>query len=177
MKYLTILFLFFFFGANSQKTYPYLYKDSIGDEYIVLTLQQAQKLDNATEFSPALFKDNTAYYKLVDSVYHQKIKSAIEEVVVVKDNEINIMKKSFEETQFTIENLKWIIDEQKEQINVLEEKDTVNKEIILKKSSNIDELNTIIESKEHEIKKQRKDSNRAILFGVISFVVAFVISI
>lgn len=177
MKYLTFVFLFLFFGANSQKTYPYLYKDSMGDEYIVLTLQQAQKLDNATEFSPVLFKDNTAYYKLVDSVYHQKIKMAIKEVVNIKDNEINSIKKDYEETQSTVETFKLTIDEQKNEISTLEKKDSLNKEIIYLNKNKIHELNTMIDTKESEIKKQRKDSNKAILFGIISFVVAFIISI
>jgi hypothetical protein len=177
MKYLTFIFLFFIIGVNAQKTYPYLYKDSIGDEYIVLTLQQAQKLDNATEFSPVLFKDNTAYYKLVDSIYHQKIRSAINEVVSIKDNEISGIKKSYEETQYTVENLKLTIDDQKTKISILENQDIQNKEIIKKNLNDIEGLNSVISIKDTEIVKQRKDSNKAILFGVISFVVAFIVSI
>jgi mevalonate kinase len=177
MKYLTFIFLFFIVGVNAQKTYPYLYKDSIGDEYIVLTLQQAQKLDNATEFSPVLFKDNTAYYKLVDSIYHQKIKSAIDEVVTVKESEISVIKKSYEETQYAMENLRFIIDDQKTKISILENQDIQNKETIRKNMSNIEDLNNNISVKEREISKQKKDSNKAILFGVISFVVAFIVSI
>lgn len=177
MKYLTFLFLFFTIGINAQKTYPYLYKDSIGDQYIVLTLQQAQKLDNATEFSPVLFKDNSAYYKLVDSIYHQKIKSAIKEVVTIKEDEINVIKKNYEETQNSVDTLKAIVDEQKTKISELENQDIQNKEDIRKKTNNIDELNETLKSKEDQISKQRRDSNKAILFGVISFVVAFIISI
>lgn len=177
MKYLTFLFLFFTIGINAQKTYPHLYKDSIGDEYIVLTLQQAQKLDNATEFSPVLFKDNSAYYKLVDSIYHQKIKSAIKEVVTIKEDEINVIKKNYEETQNSVDTLKVIINEQKTKISELENQDIQNKEDIRKKTNNIDELNETLKSKEDQISKQRRDSNKAILFGVISFVVAFIISI
>ena len=177
MKYLTFLFLFFTIGINAQKTYPHLYKDSIGDEYIVLTLQQAQKLDNATEFSPVLFKDNSAYYKLVDSIYHQKIKSAIKEVVTIKEGEINVIKKNYEETQNSLDTLKVIIDEQKTKISELQNQDIQNKEDIKKKTNNINELNETLKSKEDQIYKQRRDSNKAILFGVISFVVAFIISI
>jgi septal ring factor EnvC (AmiA/AmiB activator) len=177
MKYIILFFIFFAFGLNAQKTYPHLYKDSIGDEYIVLTLQQAQNLDNATEFSPVLFKDNSAYYKLVDSICYQKISSAINEIVSIKDNEISGIKKSYEETQYIMENLKLTIDDQKTKISILENQDIQNKKTIEKNLNNIEDLNNIIRDKNTEIVKQRKNSNKAILFGVISFVFAFIVSI
>lgn len=177
MKYLIFLLLFFTIEINAQKTYPYLYKDSLGDEYIVLTLHQAQKLDNATEFSPVLFKDNSAYYKLVDSIYHQKIKSAIKEVVTIKEEEISVIKKNYEQTQNSVDTLSIIIYNQKTKISKLETQDIQNKEDIRNKTSNIQELNETLKNKEDQIAKQRRDSNKAILFGVISFVVAFIISI
>lgn len=176
MRYLTFLFLFFSSFINGQKTYPYLYQDSVGHEFIVLTLEQAQKLDNATEFSPVLFKDNMAYYKLVDSIYNQKIKTAINEVVNVKDDEISIINKKYAETKIYGDSLRIIIDNQKTEISELEKKDIENIENITTKIDEIEELKTSLKIKEIEIIRHKRNTKKAIIFGVISFTISIILN-
>jgi hypothetical protein len=177
MRFLFFIFIFFFTKVNAQKSYPYLYTDSLGDNYIVLTMEQAQKLDNATEFSPVLFKENATYYKLVDSIYNEKIKFAVQEITDIKEIEINSIKNSCDEKQFMVDNLKWIVDQQKIEISLLGQKDSINQTILKVKENNLISLDNTLKIKESELKKQRKTVNTAIGFGIISAIVAFILSI
>lgn len=168
MKYLIIFFLLFSTAIFSQKTYPYLMVDSVGDQYIVLTLEQAQKLDNATEFSPTLWKNNVAYYKLIDSLCESKI--------LIKDNQIDSL--VFLEKYLT-EQLNLSSDliskfEYKSKIydsQINEYQKRVDLEV-----NNRNQLEETIKSNQNVIKQQRKEINFAIGFGIITAIISFIAS-
>jgi hypothetical protein len=177
MRYLTIIFLFIISNINAQKNYPYLDQDKDGISIIILTEEQARKLDNATEFSPELFKNNAQYFKFVDSLYDKKIKIAIKEVADFKTEEINRIKKDNDKKEMTINGLNNAIDQQKSMISFMENENVNLKQLELLNNQKLKDLQTNLELKELEVKKHKRDTNIAIGFGILSGVVAFLFSL
>lgn len=169
MRILLFLLLLLPLSTYSQKSYPYLYEDSIGDQFVILTFEQAQRLDNATEFSPILWKNHTSYYQLVDSLCEKKLESKNFQINTLKSN-IDTLKgwsitymKSYEvckeklgSTQNKNDVLIEINDSLKQKIQSMEEHDLVQ---------------------EKELKKSKRETNLSIAFGFISTVVIFLISL
>lgn len=153
----------------SQKSYPYLMIDSVGDQFVVLTLEQAQKLDNATEFSPILWKENVAYLKLVDSLCNHKIN--------IKNNEIDSLKtiqKSLEESLVVTSEL---IDLLKDRVDVSDQQIYDYQRRIETQNLNQIQLEKTIIHNEKIIKNQRKEMNMAIGFGIVTAIISFLIAI
>lgn len=169
MKNILFLILLFCSTLTAQKTYPYLLIDSVGDQFVVLTLEQAQKLDNATEFSPKLWKENVVYYKLVDSLCNQKLS--------IKDTQLDSFRL---ESNFLKEQL-----ETSERLNnLLESKFKMNDELLTQYKSEFEIMKsekTIYEEKiklnEKIIKQQRKEMNIVIGFGIVTTIISFLIAI
>jgi len=167
MKYV-ILFLIMSNVMFSQKLYPLLTTDYQGDQIVVLTLEQAQKLDNATEFSPKLWRESVVYYKLIDSLCNIKIN--------IKDSEIDSLKFLTDKLKDTLtvanksneqlnDRLK-ISDEQiyyyQQHIEIQEKKEQILK-------------NQIVENEKY-ISKQNKNINKSIAFGIIAAVISFIVA-
>jgi hypothetical protein len=169
MKYITILLLFFTFVCSSQKSYPYLYQDSVGSQFVILTLEQAQKLDNATEFSPLLWKDHTSYYQLVDSLCEKKLET--------KNLQIETLKKNIDTiTEWSVTYMK-SYELCKNNVEILNNKSEVTNDIntVLKdKVSSLEERNN---QQYFELKRTKRDMNIAILFGFVATIGAFIISL
>lgn len=169
MKYITLFFLFLSFSLSSQKTYPYLYQDSIGKQFVVLTLEQAQKLDNATEFSPILWKDHTSYYTLVDSLCEKKLEN--------KNIQIHELKKNID--TLTIWSSAYIKSYElcKNQVELLHNRTEISDEINKNLKLKIESLEKYSQDQEKQLKRAKKETNLAIIFGILSSVVFFVISL
>jgi hypothetical protein len=166
MKYITILFLFLIGTINGQKSYPYLYSDSVGSQFVVLTIEQAQKLDNATEFSPTFWKDVNKYYIHVDSL----CKIEIEEKNNIVDSLSLVNKTLNEVTNIMSESISvrdTIIKSKNQIIKKLEG------EIILNNEKHENE----IKFKDKEIKKKNRDIKYLGGFSIILMIGVVISSI
>lgn len=159
MKYITILFLLFFELLNGQKTYPYLFSDSVGNQFVVLTLHQAQKLDNATEFSPTFWKDVNKYYIHVDSLCTMEIEVKNKQIdsLSTMNTELNHMVKI---VYNSIPQRDEIIKSQNKEIKTLKE------QLLLKDDVNYVQFQ-VINTKDKEIKKKNRDIKYLSGFSII----------
>lgn len=166
MKYITILFLFFIGTINGQKSYPYLYSDSVGSQFVVLTFEQAQKLDNATEFSPTFWKDVNKYYVHVDSL----CKIQIDEKNNVVDS-LNLLNQSLKQiTSIMSESISMrdtMIKSKNQIIKNLEDEMMINNQ----------KYNDTVKFKDKEIKKKNRDIKYLSGFSIILMVGVVVSSI
>lgn len=166
MKYITILFLFFIGTINGQKSYPYLYSDSVGSQFVVLTFEQAQKLDNATEFSPTFWKDVNKYYVHVDSL----CKIQIDEKNNVVDS-LNLLNQSLKQiTSIMSESISMrdtLIKSKNQIIKNLEDEMMINNQ----------KYNDTVKFKDKEIKKKNRDIKYLSGFSIILMVGVVVSSI
>ena len=166
MRYITILFLFFIGTINGQKSYPYLYSDSVGSQFVVLTFEQAQKLDNATEFSPTFWKDVNKYYVHVDSL----CKIQIDEKNNVVDS-LNLLNQS----------LKQITSIMSESISMrdtlIKSKNQIIKNLEAEMMINNQKYNDTVKFKDKEIKKKNRDIKYLSGFSIILMVGVVVSSI
>lgn len=75
---LTLIFLILTFISFSQKDYPKIITDSLGNKFVILTYQQAQKIDNDYEILALLEKAGAecdsltlSYIKVIDEQGNQ----------------------------------------------------------------------------------------------------------
>lgn len=75
---LIIITLLLSFNSYSQKGYPKIEKDSLGNKIVIMTYEQAQKIDNAFELLNLLEKSgaecdslNLSYIKVIDKLEKQ----------------------------------------------------------------------------------------------------------
>lgn len=88
--------------VNSQTT-PYFIEDSTGNRYVVLSESQARTLDNLSDYSPILWKDNSCK-EVVDSV-RNKVESECKIEIQSRDFKISQSDKEKEIMRFKIDNL------------------------------------------------------------------------
>lgn len=166
MRYITILFLFFIGTINGQKSYPYLYSDSVGSQFVVLTFEQAQKLDNATEFSPTFWKDVNKYYVHVDSL----CKIQIDEKNNLVDS-LNLLNQSLKQiTSIMSESISMrdtMIKSKNQIIKNLEDEMMINNQ----------KCNDTVKFKDKEIKKKNRDIKYLSGFSIILMVGVVISSI
>lgn len=166
MRYITILFLFFIGTINGQKSYPYLYSDSVGSQFVVLTFEQAQKLDNATEFSPTFWKDVNKYYVHVDSL----CKIQIDEKNNVVDS-LNLLNQSLKQiTNIMSESISMrdtMIKSKNQIIKNLEDEMIVNSQ----------KYDDTVKFKDKEIKKKNRDIKYLSGFSIILMIGVVISSI
>lgn len=166
MRYITILFLFFIGTINGQKSYPYLYSDSVGSQFVVLTFEQAQKLDNATEFSPTFWKDVNKYYVHVDSLCKIQIdeKNNVVDSLNLLNQSLkqitNIMSESISMRDTMIKSKNQIIKNLKDEIMVNDQK-----------------YNDTVKFKDKEIKKKNRDIKYLSGFSIILMIGVVISSI
>ena len=79
----TTLFMFFSFLTFSQK-YPRIEKDSLGNKFVIMTYEQAQKIDNAFELVNLLEKAGAECDSL--SLSYVKVISKLEKQVFQLEN-------------------------------------------------------------------------------------------
>lgn len=154
---------------NSQKSYPYLYEDSIGKQFVILTLEQAQRLDNATEFSPILWKDHTSYYTLVDSLCEKKLETKNIQIEELKKNidTLTLWSGAYIRSYELCENQVQLLN------NRVEISDEIHKSLKLK----IESLEKHNQDQEKNLKRAKKDTNIAIIFTILSSAVFFILSL
>ncbi len=153
MKYLLILMSFAHCAFSQTVIYPLLQVDSTGQKVIVMTMDQAQKLDNATEFSPILFKESRNYAKLIDSLCIQTIELKSLEIAALQ-NEKRILSDTLLQV---LENNK--IEKQDNTI-MQREYDRV-----------INNYKISIEDSQHKLEKEKKKRTwvtRALIFSVVT---------
>lgn len=169
MRYITIMFLLFFEVLTGQKTYPYLFSDSVGSQFVVLTLDQAQKLDNATEFSPTFWKDVNKYYVHVDSLCTMEIEVKNRQIdsLSTMNTELNDMVKM---VYNSIPQRDEIIKSQNQEIKTLKE------QIVIKEEINDTQVQ-LIKGKDKEIKKKNRDIKYLSGFSIILMIGVVISSI
>jgi uncharacterized protein (DUF3084 family) len=134
MKKLIIAFLLtlFSFSAYSQIDYPRYEKDSLGQTVVVMTIEQAQKLDNNTDLL-ALFRKLDAQLLDYDSLC-VKVIGEKDEVIAKQSVQINKLKETLEVKGDEIANLqKRIVEKDSEISNLNSELKNKNDEISLHK--------------------------------------------
>jgi|688.fasta_scaffold874825_1 hypothetical protein len=89
--------------AFSQKDYPKIEKDSIGNQFVIMTLEQAQKVDNAFELLQLLEKSeaqcdsiNLSYIKIIDNLERQ---------IVLLESDVMLIKQQISDKDNQILNL------------------------------------------------------------------------
>jgi len=169
MRYITIMFLLFFGVLNGQKTYPYLFSDSVGSQFVVLTLDQAQKLDNATEFSPTFWKDVNKYYVHVDSLCTMEIE--------VKNKQIDSLSTMNSELNDMVKIVYNSIPQRDEMIKSQNQEIKTLKEQIILKDEISDMQLQLIKGKDKEIKKKNRDIKYLSGFSIILMVGVVISSI
>ena len=131
MKKLLILFaILFSFTANAQISYPRYEKDSLGQTVVMLTVEQAQALDNSTDLL-ALFRKLDAQLVDYDSIC---LKVVAEKDIVIAEQtvQINKHKETLQVKSDEIVNLQKRLDGNEKKIISLEtEIANKNKEIDL----------------------------------------------
>lgn len=115
---------------------PYIFKNTEGQEFMVLTIEQVRSLDNLTEYSPILWEEFDCS-KVVDSVCSRIIKD--------RDITINLYKES---SDFLLEQNKIL----KDRIE-FQESEIMNKEKLM--SIKEENYKTQMISKDKEIKKHK----------------------
>lgn len=106
---ITLFFTIIGITVNCQDT-PYIFKNSNGDEFVVLSIEQARTLDNFTEYSPILWEkfDCTSvvdsvcknlvddknqriqeYKEIVRTIHDENL--ILKESIVIKDEKINLI--------------------------------------------------------------------------------------
>lgn len=141
-KILTFLFIMLSSLMMSQGIeYPRIETDSLGQRVVVMTVQQAQRLDNDTDLLAEFKKladanelEKIAYIKVIDAnekvIASQKVEiSKLNETIAGKSNEINELKNRINEyaVNNSILNTKFIVsqklvDEKDKQLKKLKTK-------------------------------------------------------
>ena len=120
MKKYILIFLFLlgtYFQALSQAEYPKIEQDPEGRTVVVMTLEQAQELDNATDLLALLEVANakiadldTLFIRVVadrDSVIHEQGLQIdlLKEQVAIKESEVQALLAEIKAKEATIKNL------------------------------------------------------------------------
>jgi peptidoglycan hydrolase CwlO-like protein len=131
MKKLIILFIMFFaITANAQISYPRYEKDSLGQTVVLLTVEQAQALDNSTDLL-ALFRKLDAQLVDYDSIC---LKVVAEKDIVIAEQtvQINKLKETLQVKNDEIDNLqKRLLEKDKKIVNLETEIKNKDREIDL----------------------------------------------
>jgi len=156
---LTLIFATMLFTANAQKSYPCYEKDSTGQVLVVMTIEQAQSLDNNTDLL-SLFEKMNSQIGTMDSVC-LKVVNEKDHVIASQTIQIYDLKSQVSKKADEIANLQ-------KQVNELEKLNGC--------------LGVVIENKDKEINLHIKDVRTAkakwgIGGGVIGIIVGLVTGI
>jgi delta 1-pyrroline-5-carboxylate dehydrogenase len=124
---LLILCISFSFSLLGQTNYPIFEKDSSGNDVIIMTVEQAQKLDNLTDLLFWFEKLNLEVAEY-DSIC-LKIISSKDKLIMEQYVQINILKEAVDYKNTQISELKEMIINREEAIVTLESQLDKSKEI------------------------------------------------
>jgi uncharacterized protein (DUF3084 family) len=126
MKNLILFITFFLISLTAfSQDYPKIEKDSLGNQIVIMTLEQAQALDNNTDLLVLFEKLNTDISNF-DSVC-VKVINEKDEVINQQTIQISNLKKALNNKDDQILNLQKTVDEKDKSILILE-KVIVNKD-------------------------------------------------
>lgn len=104
-----LIFLIFLVNQGISQTTPYLLKDSSGSEFVILSVDQARRLDNLSEGKcDSVIDSLTNLVKVRKSEFdeYQKNRSEfynhiqyLDEVIKIKDKQINLTNENLLQTQ------------------------------------------------------------------------------
>lgn len=134
-KLILLLFTFISIFAYSQIEYPRYEKDSLGQQVVILTIEQAQALDSSTDLLVLFEKLNTQILNY-DSVT-VKVINEKEEIIAKQDIQIKTLKEQLLVKDERIKNLQETVSKKdaiitnldKQVINIKEQLDISKKEI------------------------------------------------
>lgn len=134
-KLILLLFTFISIFAYSQIEYPRYEKDSLGQQVVILTIEQAQALDSSTDLLVLFEKLNTQILNY-DSVT-VKVINEKEEIIAKQDIQIKTLKEQLLVKDERIKNLQETVSKNdaiitnldKQVINIKEQLDISKKEI------------------------------------------------
>jgi len=156
---LALLSLFSFVGYSQSIDYPRIEKDSLGNSIVLMTIEQAQKLDNNTDLL-LLFENLNSQIGTMDSIC----------LKVVNEKDAVIATQSIQ-----ISDLKSSIKIKDDKISELQGKITqLNKSIVSLKTE-IDNKNTEINLHISEIKKTK--TRFALYGGGAGLLIGFILGI
>ena len=139
-KLIAIILLFFAASAYAQIDYPRYEKDSLGQNVVVMTIAQAQALDNATDLI-LLFEKLNSQIAGYDSVC-VKVVSEKDRIIAEQTIQINKLKEACDGKDQQIVELKKIIDKRDETILVLDQQVKKSEEIELVYKKEVRRLKT-----------------------------------
>ena len=130
---LTVLFIFIFcISSYSQVEYPRIEKDTLGQVFVVMTIEQAQDIDNRLELL-SLFENLNAQIGDYDSLCIKVINEK-DKVIATQDIKIKNLNSLNDNKDAQIDNLKQQISEyQKKEATYQQEIENKDKEIKLHK--------------------------------------------
>jgi uncharacterized protein (DUF3084 family) len=141
MKRLLILFgLLLTLSVSAQIDYPRYEKDSLGQQVVVMTMQQAMKLDNNSELL-GLFEKLNSQLGEYDSICVKVINDK-EKVINAQKIEIASLKKALTNKDAQIENLQQQIVKYIDRVGILEQQIENREAVISEKNLQIQSLKT-----------------------------------
>lgn len=130
MRYLLILLSiinFNLFGQTSTE-YPRIEKDSLGQLIVIMTIDQAQKLDNSTDLIPLFEKLNIDISNYDGACV--KVINEQQQIIATQKMQIDTLKSQVSEKDEQIDNLKKQVENYKTDLGKCDEQKANNEEII-----------------------------------------------
>lgn len=103
MKNILLLLTFLLTMSSFSQTYPRIEKDSTGKKFVIMTYEQAQKIDNAFELLNLLEKAGSQCDSLTLS--YVKVINNLEKQVVLLEGDIKLYKSQIDDKDSQISNL------------------------------------------------------------------------
>jgi len=134
-KILTIIFILFIFNIKAQNNYPKQFVDSCGDTLIIVTLKQAQSIDNKLDLLK-LYEEMDADIANKDSMCLLVIKEKDNTITLLK-NDILLHKKNIEYKNIELDYLNKVLVEDKKVLSISNNEVKNRQEIIEIKNKEI----------------------------------------
>lgn len=139
-KFITLLLFLVSFNLYSQIDYPRYETDSLGQKIVLLTIEQAQSLDNSIDLL-ILFEQLNNQIINYDSVTIKVINQK-EEIIAQQTIQINKLKEQLTVKDDIIKNLKETLKKDEEVIGNLEKQKSIGDEQLKKSKKEIKRLKT-----------------------------------
>jgi uncharacterized protein (DUF3084 family) len=135
---ITIILFIISFSLSAQIEYPRIEIDSLGKEVVVMTIEQAQQLDNNSELL-SLFEGLNSQMLNYDSICVKVINDK-DYIISIQKLEISKLKESLDNKDDKIETLQSDIDRHNQKILLLESQLLNRNELIEVKDQKIKDL-------------------------------------
>lgn len=140
MKNVLILMMLIITNLISAQGYPKIEKDSLGQTIVIMTIEQAQKLDNDSELLAEFKKLGSA--NDVEKIAYIKIINGNEKVITSQKVEISKLNIVIKDKSNEIDELKKRIDEYIISTTILNNKYSKSQEMVALRDDHIKKLNT-----------------------------------